>query len=54
MPQIATIETRLVAFAMLSAMQAEGVDWGEDDRASAREARAAAGKPDGRDHRSPS
>jgi transposase-like protein len=40
MPQTATIKSLPVAFAMLKAMQAEGVEWGEDYRASARRALA--------------
>jgi transposase-like protein len=36
MPQTATIKSLPVAFGMLKAMQAEGVEWGEDYRASAR------------------
>jgi putative transposase len=38
MPQTATIKSLPVAFAMMKAMQAEGVEWGEDYRASARHA----------------
>jgi putative transposase len=38
MPQTATIKSLPVAFAMLKAMQAEGVEWGEDYRAGARHA----------------
>jgi putative transposase len=38
MPQTATIKSLPVAFAMMKAMQAEGVEWGEDYRASARNA----------------
>jgi len=41
MPQTATIKSLPVAFAMLKAMQAEGVEWGEDYRAGARHALAA-------------
>ena len=40
MPQTATIKSLPVAFAMLKAMQAEGVEWGEDYRAGARQALA--------------
>jgi putative transposase len=40
MPQTATIKSLPVAFAMLKAMQAEGVEWGEDYRAGARHALA--------------
>ena len=40
MPQTATIKSLPVAFAMMKAMQAEGVEWGEDYRASARQALA--------------
>jgi putative transposase len=38
MPQAATIQSLPAAFAMMKAMQAEGVEWGEDYRASARHA----------------
>jgi transposase-like protein len=38
MPQTATIKSLPVAFAMVKAMQAEDVEWGEDYRAGAREA----------------
>jgi putative transposase len=40
MPQTATIKSLPVAFEMLKAMQAEGVEWGEDYRAGARQALA--------------
>jgi transposase-like protein len=40
MPRTAPIEGLPVAFALLTAMQAEGVEWGEDHRAGARQARA--------------
>jgi transposase-like protein len=40
MPQTATIKSLPAAFAMMKAMQAEGLDWGEDYRASARQALA--------------
>jgi hypothetical protein len=40
MPQAATIKSLSVAFAMVKAMRAEGVEWGEDDRAGARHALA--------------
>jgi putative transposase len=40
MPQTATIKSLPAAFAMLKAMQAEGVEWGEDYRAGARHALA--------------
>lgn len=40
MPQTATIKSLPVAFEMLKAMQAEGVEWGEDYRAGARHALA--------------
>ena len=40
MPQTARIKSLPVAFEMLETMQAEGVDWGEDYRAGARQARA--------------
>jgi putative transposase len=40
MPQTATIKSLPVAFAMVKAMQAEGVEWGEDYRAGARHALA--------------
>ena len=46
MPQTATIKSLPAAFAMMKAMQAEGVEWGEDYRASAR--RALAGLLEGR------
>jgi putative transposase len=36
MPQTATIKSLPVAFAMVKAMQAEGVEWGEDYRGAAR------------------
>jgi transposase-like protein len=36
MPQAATIKSLPVAFAMVKAMQAEGVEWGEDYRQAAR------------------
>ena len=36
MPQTATIKSLPAAFRMMKAMQAEGVEWGEDYRASAR------------------
>ena len=32
MPQTATIKSLPAAFAMMKAMQAEGVEWGEDYR----------------------
>jgi hypothetical protein len=35
MPQTATIKSLPAAFEMLKAMQAEGVEWGEDYRAGA-------------------
>src|ERR671919_2672658 len=38
MPQTATIESLPAAFAMMKAMQAEGVEWGEDYRGAARRA----------------
>ncbi|MGH6903414.1 MAG: transposase [Geminicoccaceae bacterium] len=38
MPQTATIEGLPVAFAMLRPCTAEGVEWGEDHRAGARQA----------------
>jgi hypothetical protein len=38
MPQTATIKSLPVAFEMLKAMQAEGVEWGEDYRQGARQA----------------
>jgi putative transposase len=38
MPQAATIKSLPAAFAMMKAMQAEDVEWGEDYRAAAREA----------------
>jgi hypothetical protein len=40
MPQSAMIKSLLVAFAMLQAMQAKGVERGEDYRAAARQALA--------------
>ena len=40
MPQTATIKSLPVAFGMMKAMQAEGVEWGEDYRAGARHALA--------------
>jgi transposase-like protein len=40
MPQTATIRSLPAAFAMMKAMQAEGVEWGEDYRAGARQALA--------------
>jgi predicted outer membrane lipoprotein len=40
MAQTATIKSLRFAFAMLNAMQAEDVEWGEDDRAAARQALA--------------
>src|SRR5918995_1043340 len=40
MPQTATIKSLPVAFEMMKAMQAEGVEWGEDYRAPARQALA--------------
>jgi putative transposase len=40
MPQTATIKSLPAAFAMMKAMQAEGVEWGEDYRAAARHALA--------------
>jgi transposase-like protein len=40
MPQTATIKSLPAAFAMLKAMQAAGVEWGEDYRAGARHALA--------------
>jgi transposase-like protein len=40
MPQTATIKSLPVAFAMIKAMQAEGVEWGEDYRGAARQALA--------------
>jgi hypothetical protein len=40
MPQTATIKSLPVAFAMLKAMQAEGVEWGEDYRGAACQALA--------------
>lgn len=48
MPQTATITSLPVAFEMMKAMQAEGVEWGEDDRTAARE--AVAGLLEGRMH----
>jgi hypothetical protein len=41
MPQIATIKSLPAAFRMRKAMQAKGVEWGEDDRQAARDAVAA-------------
>jgi putative transposase len=41
MPQTATIRSLPVAFEMLKAMQAEGVEWGEDYRGAGRDALAA-------------
>jgi putative transposase len=41
MPQTATIKSLPAAFAMMKAMEAEGLEWGEDYRASARHALAA-------------
>lgn len=41
MPQTATIKSLPAAFRMMKAMQAEGVEWGEDYRAGARDALAA-------------
>jgi hypothetical protein len=38
MPQIATIKSLPAAFRMMTAMQAEGVEWGEDYRDGARQA----------------
>jgi hypothetical protein len=40
MPQTATIKSLPAAFAMMKAMQAEGVEWGEDYRGVARQALA--------------
>jgi transposase-like protein len=40
MPQTATIKSLPAAFAMMKAMQAEDVEWGEDYRAAARDALA--------------
>jgi len=40
MPQTATIKSLPVAFEMMKAMQARGVEWGEDYRAPARQALA--------------
>jgi hypothetical protein len=40
MPQTATIKSRPGAFAMLKALQAEDVEWGEDYRGAARQALA--------------
>jgi putative transposase len=40
MPQTATIRSLPAAFAMMKAMQAEGVEWGEDYRGAARQALA--------------
>ena len=41
MPQTATIRSLPAAFRMMQAMQAEGIEWGEDDRQGARDAVAA-------------
>jgi hypothetical protein len=38
MPQTATIKSLPAAFRMMKAMQAEGVEWGEDYRQGARQA----------------
>ena len=38
MPQTATVKRRPAAFQMMKAMQAEGVEWGEDYRGGARQA----------------
>jgi hypothetical protein len=38
MPQTATIKSLPAAFRMMKAMQAVGVEWGEDYRAAARDA----------------
>ena len=38
MPQTATIKSLPAAFRMMKAMQAEGVEWGEDYRGAARQA----------------
>ena len=38
MPQVATITSLPAAFRMMKAMQAEGVEWGEDYRTAARAA----------------
>ena len=38
MPQTATVKGRPAAFQMMKAMQAEGVEWGEDYRGGARQA----------------
>ena len=40
MPQAATIKSLPAAFALMQAMQAEDVEWGEDYRAAARAALA--------------
>jgi transposase-like protein len=40
MPQTATVKSLPGAYAMMKAMQAEGVEWGEDYRAAARQALA--------------
>ena len=40
MPQTATIKSLPAAFAMMKAMQAEDVEWGEDYRGAARQALA--------------
>jgi hypothetical protein len=37
MPQTATIKSLPAAFAIMKAMQAEGVEWGEDYRQGARD-----------------
>ena len=51
MPQAATIRSLPVAFEMLKAMQAEGVERGEDYRGAARHALAELLRgPDGRVH----
>ncbi len=36
MPQVATIKSLPAAFRMMKTLQAEGVEWGEDDRTAAR------------------
>jgi len=47
MPQTATIKSLPAAFRMMKAMQAEGVEWGENYREGARDAVAApAARPD--------
>jgi hypothetical protein len=38
MPQTATIENLPAAFTMMKAMQAEGLEWGEDYRGATRQA----------------